>query len=50
MIEVVLMAFVIGFCLLPLNFIVPIVSGMWVRNELTGQPTNILGMNLGSMK
>jgi TM2 domain-containing membrane protein YozV len=49
-IEVVLMAFVIGLCLLPLNLIVPIVSGMWVRNELLGQPTNIMGMNLGSIK
>ena len=49
-IEFVLFAFVIGLCLLPLNLIVPIVSGMWVRNELLGQPTNIAGINLGSIK
>lgn len=49
-VEVMLMAVLIGCLLLPLNVIVPVVSGIWVRNELQGQPTRILGMSLGSTK
>ena len=49
-IEFTLFAFLIGCLLLPLNVIVPIVSGMWMRNELQGQPTRIMGFSLGSIK
>ena len=49
-VEVMLMAVLIGCLLLPLNVIVPIVSGLWVRNELQGQPTRILGISLGTSK
>ena len=49
-VEVMLMAVLIGCLLLPLNVIVPIVSGIWVRNELQGQPTRILGISLGTSK
>jgi hypothetical protein len=49
-IEFVLFAALIGCLLLPLNIIVPIVSAIWVRNEVQGQPTRIAGITLGSIK
>lgn len=40
-VEAILMVIVVGFCLLPLNLIVPIASGIWLKNEMTRLPVRM---------
>ena len=40
-VEVLLMAILIGFCLLPLNLLVPLGSAFWLKREMEGQPIRL---------
>lgn len=40
-VEAMLIFVVIGFCLFPANLIVPIVSGVWLKNEMTRPPARM---------